>query len=134
MKNSNRSTSLIRPFILATSLLEGVQGSTAQESSVLDLFPDSGLASSAKDSSCSFTYKPSGSKWKETLNEEDVFLASIKGDGWQLGVGKGGHLYSLRGVYGESVAPQRIKSPWNDEVWQVVATNEDLIPSLGFSE
>ena len=61
------------------------------------------------------------------LNEEDVFYASIKGDGWIMGVGKGGSIYSLRGPYGESVPPQRIESPWNDEVWQTVATNEDLI-------
>ena len=100
-------------------------------SSVLDLFPDTGVepleASAEVESSCSFSYVPTGSTWRETLDEKDVFFASIKGDGWIMGVGKGGSIYSLRGPYGESIPPQRIESPWNDEVWQTVATNEDLI-------
>lgn len=99
--------------------------------SVLDLFPDTGVepvaGSADAESSCTFSYVPSGSTWREGLNEESVFYASIKGDGWIMGVGKGGSIYSLRGPYGESVPPQRIESPWNDEVWQTVATNEDLI-------
>ena len=99
--------------------------------SVLDLFPDTGVepveGSADAESSITFSYVPSGSTWREGLNEEDVFYASIKGDGWIMGVGKGGSIYSLRGPYGESVPPQRIESPWNDEVWQTVATNEDLI-------
>ena len=57
---------------------------------VLDIFPDSGLASSVDAAKCSFTYSPSGSKWTAGVDEELVFLASIQGDGWQLGVGKGG--------------------------------------------
>ena len=98
--------------------------------SVLDLFPDTGVepveGSAGAVSSITFSYVPSGSTWREGLNEEDVFYASIKGDGWVMGVGKGGSIYSLRGPYGESVPPQRIESPWNDEVWQTVATNDCL--------
>ena len=46
---------------------------------------------------------------------------------WRLGIGKGGQIYSLRGSFGESVPPQRIVSPWNDEVWQFVVTSEKLV-------
>ncbi len=109
----------------------GVDPREKVEASVLDLFPDTGVkpvAGSAEAvSSCSFSYVPSGATWREGLDEKDVFFASIKGDGWVMGVGKGGSIYSLNGPYGESVPPQRIESPWNDEVWQTVATNEDLI-------
>jgi hypothetical protein len=102
-------------------------GGAAQAASVLDVFPDTGVPGAAGKSSCTFTYAPSGSSWTDGVNEKDVFLASIQGDGWQMGVGKGGQIYSLRGPYGESVPPQRVASPWNDEVWQSVVTSEELI-------
>lgn len=95
--------------------------------SVLDLFPDTGVPSRSGEASCSFDYAPSGSTWNPSVSEAHVFLASIKGSGFQLGIGKGGQIYSLRGPYGESVAPQRPTSPWNDEVWQIVITAESLI-------
>ena len=97
-----------------------------RESSVLDLFPDSGLPPSWEETTCTFTYKPSGSEWNPGVDEKQVFLASIESGNWRLGVGKGGQIYSLRGPYGESVPPQRQASPWNDEVWQTVATSEAL--------
>ena len=90
------------------------------------MFPDSGLTPSWEETTCSFTYKPSGSEWNPGVDEKQVFLASIESGSWRLGVGKGGQIYSLRGPYGESVPPQRQASPWNDEVWQAVATSEAL--------
>jgi len=101
--------------------------SEARAGDVLDIFPDTGVAPVPGQATCSFDYAPSGSTWHEAVKEEQVFLASIKSDTWQLGVGKGGHIYSLRGPYGESIPPQRKESPWNDEVWQTVSSSEDLI-------
>lgn len=101
-----------------------------QGASVLDLFPDSVVKSSSGKTTCSFDYRASGSKWTEGCDERSVFLASLKGDGWTLGIGKGGQIYSLRGPFGESVPPQRVESPWNDEVWQAVVTSEELIAPL----
>ena len=98
--------------------------------SVLDIFPDSGVVADAGEASCSFEYSPSGSTWNPAVDESQVFLASFKTPDWQLGIGKGGHIYSLKGVYGESVPPQRQPSPWNDEVWQAVITSEGLIAPL----
>ncbi|MDF7806603.1 hypothetical protein P4E94_04075 [Pontiellaceae bacterium B12219] len=111
-------------------LIPLVSAATIQAASVLDIFPDTGLPQKKGSASCSFTYQPSGSTWIEGVSEEQVFLAAIKGDGWQMGVGKGGQIYSLRGPFGESVPPQRVASPWNDEVWQAVITSEPLIAPL----
>ncbi|VGO18345.1 hypothetical protein [Pontiella sulfatireligans] len=113
-------------YIVALLFSAGV----VQGASVLDIFPDTGTAPVAGSSSCSFDYKASGSTWTEGIHEEQVFLASIQGDGWKMGVGKGGQIYSLRGPFGESVPPQRVESPWNDEVWQAVITSEPLIAPL----
>ena len=79
--------------------------------SVLDLFPDLGVSQKSGAASCSFEYEPCGSTWNKDVNEEDVFLATLKADTWQLGVGKGGHIYSLRGSYGESVPCLLYTSP-----------------------
>jgi|GEM_PF-4357250 len=45
------------------------------------------------------------------------------GNSFSLLIGKSGQLYSSRGAFGESVPPQRIQSPCNDEVWQFVAVS-----------
>ena len=46
------------------------------------------------------------------------------------GILRGGQLYSLRGAFGESIPPQSIGSPWNDEVWQFVCVNLDYAHGL----
>jgi len=56
-------------------------------------------------SSFSKKYTPSGSKWAAKLDEKDVFLASLKhsekkDNSWEVRIGKGGQLYSFRGVFG----------------------------------
>lgn len=96
---------------------------------LLDVFPES-VAEVPTDrrggTSLSSTYTPSGSLWVKGLQEEKVFLAEMKhtqgkDNSFSLRLGKGGQLYSLRGSFGESVPPQRMESPWNDEIWQFVA-------------
>ncbi len=74
----------------------------------------------------SSTYAPSGSSWGEHLDEKMVFLHEMKHvqdkeNSFGLRIGKGGQLYSLRGAFGESIPPQGLGNPWNDEVWQSVA-------------
>jgi hypothetical protein len=110
--------------LAVTSLLSACQ---AKQASVLDIFPDTGVEAVPGNAACSFEYEPSGSAWTDGVDETQVFLASIKSGDWTLGIGKGGQIYSLRGPYGESVPPQRVESPWNDEVWQIVVTDESLI-------
>jgi hypothetical protein len=115
---------------LLVFFLLALGGGISPAASVLDLFPESGVKAAPGKTGCTFEYQASGSAWTAGCDEEAVFLASIEGDGWTLGIGKGGQIYSLRGPFGESVPPQRVESPWNDEVWQFVATNEELIGPL----
>lgn len=105
----------------------GLVGCQSRAASVLDIFPESGLKSGAGSAVCAFDYEPSGSQWIPGIDEKQVFLASVQGGGWRLGIGKGGQIYSLRGPFGESIPPQRVESPWNDEVWQPVITAEKII-------
>lgn len=130
-----RSVIRVFPIVLALSLASFLGCALAapsevvpdlKKSSVLDVFPESGEPSAVDEATCSFSYQPSGSVWNPGVNEKLVFLASIQSAKWQLGIGKGGQIYSLRGPYGESIPPQREVSPWNDEVWQLVATSEAL--------
>jgi hypothetical protein len=75
------------------------------------------------------TFDPSGTTWAKELDERSVFHAQL---GWQgaqgrwydLRVGRGGQIYSLRGPFGESVPPQVHEgAPWIDEVWQIVSVS-----------
>ena len=122
----------LRIFLTVLALLlaclcgSGFAAPDLKQSSVLDVFPESGNAPAPDETTCSFSYQPSGSVWTPGVDERLVFLAGIKSAKWQLGIGKGGQIYSLRGPYGESIPPQRVVSPWNDEVWQLVATSEAL--------
>jgi len=111
-------------LLAVASLLSACQ---VRQSSVLDVFPDTGVNPGSGKTVCSFDYQSSGSAWVDGIHEEDVFFASIQSEDWTLGIGKGGQIYSLRGPYGESIPPQRVESPWNDEVWQTVVTSEELV-------
>ncbi|MFK8112607.1 MAG: dienelactone hydrolase family protein [Rubripirellula sp.] len=107
---------------------------SADPSSVLDVFPASVTGTQEKElgvTEFSQDYRPSQSLWDQRLDESQVFLAQIKhvqsdDDSFELRIGKGGQIYSLRGPFGESVPPSwradgSHVSPWNDEVWQFVA-------------
>ncbi|MBT7062087.1 MAG: hypothetical protein HN742_35880 [Lentisphaerae bacterium] len=60
--------------------------------------------------------------WYKYVSEKDVFNALLQRSDrngrktWEIGIGKGGQLYSWRGRWGEAIAPQA--APWMDEVWQ----------------
>lgn len=125
-----KTLSILGAVLIVLAGMPSLRAEGSYQASVLDLFPGSGIPSGKGEASCSFDYVPSGSSWNPKVDEKAVFLASFKGQGWQLGVGKGGHIYSLRGPYGESVPPQRVASPWNDEVWQAVATHEKIIDPI----
>jgi hypothetical protein len=98
--------------------------------SVLDTIPSDGAVQRPGQLDFSADFRSSGSVWTKGLNEEDVFLASMDAGDWTLGIGKGGHIYSLRGSFGETIPPQRTDSPWNDEVWQMVVTAEEVITPI----
>lgn len=113
--------------LLLLAVVSFLSAGQAEQASVLDIFPETGVKVSSGKTTCSFDYEASGSTWTDGIDEAAVFLAAIEGDDWRLGIGKGGQIYSLRGPFGESIPPQRTESPWNDEVWQTVLTNEKLV-------
>jgi lysophospholipase L1-like esterase len=88
---------------------------------LLDVFPPSSVQvppDARGKTELSAEYTPSGSLWNKYLDEQTVFNFEIKHEqtkdnSFQLRLGKGGQLYSLRGPFGESVPPQGVGNPWN---------------------
>jgi len=108
------------------------------------LVPDSTVTTDYDSTAFSATraLEPTVSAWTPTLNEAHVMDTQLSQDvlgggaasdnlSWQMRVGRGGHLYSLRiPSIGETVPPSwrsdLNSSPWNDEVWQGVAVDTAL--------
>ena len=101
-----------------------------------DSFIGSSLPSIATTSTnISRNYDPSNSAWSVDYNEGyvmDTRISSVSltdsSKNWELRVGKGGQIYSLKTpALGETVPPQYRSSgggqwaPWVDEVWQTVS-------------
>ena len=105
----------------------GAEGGSP-EPGLLELFPDSKAPTSyEKESELSVltTFRPweRNSKWHPGLDEATVFHArlqhkSVEERNWELGIGKGGHIYSMCSSFGEAMPPQTLQSRWMDEVWQ----------------
>ncbi|MBT3191572.1 MAG: hypothetical protein HN341_03350 [Verrucomicrobia bacterium] len=101
---------------------------SAVESGLLELFPPAVVeVSQVKqgETTISSTYTPSGSLWTPGLDERNVFDLLIRHEqdednSFDLRLGKGGQIYSLRSSFGESVNPQKFEAHWNDGVWQPV--------------
>jgi len=95
-------------------------------SPVIANLPYSGQASYTQ------VYAPSGSTWATGLNETEVFFASLKhtenaDNSWETRIGKGGQLYSIRGLFGESQAPQgQPDAHWIDQIFQLIGVNRAL--------
>ncbi len=78
------------------------------------------------------TYAPSGSTWAPGLDEREAFFAGIThaenaDTSWQIRMGKGGQLYSIRGPAGETQAPQaQPDAHWIDQIFQFIGVNSAL--------
>ncbi|NOU36802.1 MAG: hypothetical protein HOO88_08535 [Kiritimatiellaceae bacterium] len=127
--------------------------STAELTTLLDVFPVSPcpLTGGNQTFTATETYTNSGSSWWVPFSEEHVFqarLVNIQSNNavppvydsmrsWDLRIGKGGQIYSLKGSFGEAIPPQyrgldiptaydRVVAygpyfaPWVDEVFQTV--------------
>jgi len=116
-------------LLLSACGTASVAAGSGEPSVILDVFPESVAQMPADQQGrtvMSGNYTPTGSLWGKHLDERTVFQHEIKhlqgeDNSFNLRVGKGGQLYSLRGAFGESIPPQSVGSPWNDEVWQFVA-------------
>ena len=131
-------------LVCAWLLAPQLQAEELARSPILNVFPASTAnpttasaekasteTDSAGETNFSTEFTPSKSSWDPRLQEEPVFQVEMTHtqaaeNSYQLRIGKGGQIYSLRGAFGESVPPSwrppnAHVSPWNDEVWQFVA-------------
>ena len=99
-----------------------------------DSFISSPLSSIAPTSTnISRNYDPSNSAWSVTYDEAyvmDTRISSVSltdsSKNWELRVGKGGQIYSLKtSALGETIPPQYTnnQAPWIDEVWQSISVD-----------
>lgn len=73
----------------------------------------------------------SGSNWGFGVNETDVYhaaLTHVQAGGpanrdWEIRIGQGGQIYSIRSEVGEIVPPQSFFRPYNDEVFQSISVD-----------
>ena len=109
--------------------------SVSADDSLLKIFSDSG-ATSTSDFSFTSTNETdlAGSTWGFGVNENDVYHAALKhrstsgvsDHDWDIRVGKGGQIYSIRGEVGEIVPPQSRSRPFVDEVFQSISVDRSL--------
>lgn len=103
-----------------------------QDDAVLSVFSES-LAASEGDFDFNTTTELnlSGSNWGFGVNENDVYHAALthtQTDGpanreWEIRLGQGGQIYSIRSEVGEIVPPQSFSRPYNDEVFQSISVD-----------
>jgi uncharacterized protein (TIGR03437 family) len=112
----------------------------AADADFLKVFPESpAIPNLAYSGQLRFSevYAASGSVWAPGLDEREVFFAGLQhaensDNSWEVRLGKGGQLYSIRGPFGESQAPQSSDAHWMDQVFQFVGTNLSLANSSPF--
>ena len=103
-----------------------------QNNELLTVFSDSNVTTADSSAFTSTTELDlSGSTFGFGVNENDVYHAALKTnltDGpanrdWEIRIGLGGQIYSLRSEVGEIVPPQSFQRPFNDEVFQSISVN-----------
>ena len=93
---------------------------------ILDVFPDSQAPTFYEKSSELVVRRHLGarnSNWHPDLDEKSVFHARLQHKSvdercWEIGIGKGGQMYSMCSSFGEAMPPQTPNSQWMDETWQ----------------
>jgi hypothetical protein len=102
------------------------------EDSVLSVFSKSEIPPVGEfDFTSTTAVDLSGSNWGFGVSEEDVYHAALKhlqNDGpanrnWEIRIGLGGQIYSIRSDVGEIVPPQSFSRPYNDEVFQAISVD-----------
>lgn len=98
------------------------------QDTIMALFPESGAPTFYEKESelvleTAYRHWERTSEWHPDLDEADVYHArlqhkSLEERWWEMGIGKGGQIYSVYSTFGEAMAPSSPGSQWNDEVWQ----------------
>ena len=103
-----------------------------QSNDLLAVFSDSNVANAGNSAFTSTTELDlSGSIFGFGVDENDVYHAALKTNltsgpanrDWEIRIGQGGQIYSIRSEVGEIVPPQSFRRPFNDEVFQSVSVN-----------
>jgi len=103
-------------------------GEYLPDSELLQLFPDSNAPTFFEKKSelviqRHLQHWARNSNWHPEVDEKTVFHArlqhkSVEERSWEIGVGKGGQIYSICSSFGEAMPPQTPHSQWMDEAWQ----------------
>lgn len=158
MKNLTYKTSTYTASTFLCCLSTLLSFTATAQNELFNAIPDSPLLAIEANTwkfGFSNNYSSSGSQWAIDFAESEVFQARLSHQqnkldclgntnlhrvpeqSWQLRVGKGGQIYSLRGDnFGEALPPQfrgQAKgdfgtqyAPWVDEVLQIVSVNTDI--------
>lgn len=132
-------------FLLVVSILLPVQvfGQVSIEERIAEVFPASTIAQQENTQIIyDQSYQPSGSTWSVSFDESHVYRCLLDYQhptnpdrSYEMRIGKGGQIYSLKGSFGESIPPQWRNpsgsyggeyAPWVDEVWQLVSVDPSL--------
>jgi len=117
---------------IAGCLVTSSRALAFQNNNLLNVFSDSTTPSAGNSAFTSTTELDlSGSTFGFGVNEIDVYHAALRTNqisgpanrDWEIRVGKGGQIYSIRSEVGEIVPPQSMGRPFNDEVFQSVSVN-----------
>jgi hypothetical protein len=114
-----------------------IQSMSLEYALLKDMFPSSSEKCNNEPGQANYSYEfdPSWSNSSEwdlhnAPFEKDVFLVEFghteanANRTWKVRIGKGGNIYSYVAEYGEAMPPQvHEDGPFQDEVWQQVATN-----------
>ena len=117
---------------IAGCIFTGSNASAFQSNSLLTVFTDSNVTPAGNfDFTSTTELDLSGSMHGVGVDENDVYHAALRSNqtsgpanrDWEIRVGLGGQIYSIRSEVGEIVPPQSTMRPFNDEVFQAVSVN-----------
>ncbi len=119
-------------LVIAGCLINSDSTLAFQQSKLLTIFSDSDVMLAGNSAFTSTTELDlSGSIFGFGVDENDVYHAALKTNltsgpanrDWEIRIGRGGQIYSIRSDVGEIVPPQSFGRPFNDEVFQSVSVN-----------
>ena len=134
----------MRPWVIYLLLcLSSAKATTSFRKALIDdnLPPSSSKCIGAQNVKTSFSYSWTNASLNfsdvNAPHERNLFLVemsnglaqnnTLEPKGWTLRISKAGNIYSLKGPWGQAIAPQALaKSPFVDEVWQDVAVSTNL--------
>ena len=133
MPRSHQLRNAFVAMLVITSCLFLTKSTIAQQdNALLSVFSDSATATAGGfNFTSTTTLDLSGSNWGFGVNETDVYHAALThtqtgvpaNRNWEIRIGRGGQIYSIRSEVGEIVPPQSFSRPYNDEVFQAISVD-----------